>query len=88
MLKTAKTNPLNKYMTKVQSSIYWASEASPTLGCSIEISRDIYTKYSTLPSGISVYIVPKVGIFPEAGGRGKYSLPRVQYMPIFHKEGF
>ena len=48
----------------------------------------IYTKYSTLPSGISVYIVLKVGIFPEAGGRGKYSLPRVQYMPIFHKEGF
>ena len=47
-----------------------------------------YTKYSTLPSGISVYIVPKVGIFPEAGGRGKYSLLRVQYMPIFHKEGF
>ena len=26
----------------------------------------INTKYSTLPSGISVYIVPKVGIFPEA----------------------
>ena len=48
----------------------------------------IYTKYSILPSGISVYIVLKVGIFPEAGGRGKYSLPRVQYMPIFHKEGF
>ena len=22
--------------------VYWASEASPTLGCSIEISRDIY----------------------------------------------
>ena len=22
-------------------SVYWASEASPTLGCSIEISRDI-----------------------------------------------
>ena len=66
----------------------WASEASPTLGCSIEISRDIYTKYSTLLSGISVYIVPKVGIFSEAGGRGKYSLLRVQYMPIFHKEGF
>ena len=48
----------------------------------------IYTKYSTLPSGISVYIVPKVGIFPEAGGRGKYSLPRVQYIRILHKEGF
>ena len=24
---------------------YWASEASPTLGCSIEISRDIYIYY-------------------------------------------
>ena len=24
------------------SIIYWASEASPTQGCSIEISRDIY----------------------------------------------
>ena len=46
----------------------------------------IYTKYSTLPHGISVYIEPKVGIFSEAEGRGKYSL--VQYMPIFHKEGF
>ena len=23
--------------------LIWASEASPTLGCSIEISRDIYT---------------------------------------------
>ena len=53
-----------------------------------KIARTIYTKYSTLPSGISVYIVPKVGIFPKAGGRGKYSLPRVQYMPILHKEGF
>ena len=53
-----------------------------------ETYRHIYTKYSTLPSVISVYIVPKVVIFPEAGGRGKYSLPRVQYMPIFHKEGF
>ena len=48
----------------------------------------IYTKYSTFPRGISVYIEPKVGIFSEAESRGKYSLPRVQYMPIFHKEGF
>ena len=24
------------------NAINWASEASPTLGCSIEISRDIY----------------------------------------------
>ena len=27
---------------KTDSTINWASEASPTLGCSIEISRDIY----------------------------------------------
>ena len=25
-----------------QYDVNWASEASPTLGCSIEISRDIY----------------------------------------------
>ena len=35
------------------------------MGCSIEISRDIYYKYSTLPRGISVYVAPKVGIFPD-----------------------
>ena len=66
----------------------WASEASPTLGCSIEISRDIYI-LNIQPFRVEYrYILSKVGIFPEAGGRGKYSLPRVQYMPIFHKEGF
>ena len=27
---------------RVTTIYYWASEASPTLGCSIEISRDIY----------------------------------------------
>ena len=27
-------------------------------------------------------------MFSEAEGLGKYSLPRVQYMPLFHKEGF
>ena len=27
---------------------YWASEASPTLGCSIEISRDIYSTMSVI----------------------------------------
>ena len=49
------------------------------------------TIYTDIPLGkveYLEYIVPKVGIFPEAGGRGKYSLLRVQYMPIFHKEGF
>ena len=27
--------------------VYWASKASPTLGCSIEISRDIYNMFRT-----------------------------------------
>ena len=45
----------------------------------------IYHKYSTLPHGISADIAPKVGIFSEAGGRGKYSLPRMQYLSEFHK---
>ena len=29
------------------SRFYWASEASPTLGCSIEILRDIYVSVCT-----------------------------------------
>ena len=40
----------------------------------------IYYEYSTLSRGISINVAPKVGIFPEAEGRGKYSLPRVQYI--------
>ena len=64
------------------------SERDTLRSVQLRIADILYTKYSTLPSGISVYIVPKVGIFPEAEGRGKYSLPRVQYMPILHKEGF
>ena len=42
-----------------------ASEQGNVIG---SVRIHIYAKYSTLPSGISVYIVPKVGIFPEAGG--------------------
>ena len=36
---------------------------------------------------VSINVALKVGIFPEAKGRGKYTLPRVQYIPIFHKDG-
>ena len=32
----------NDLARPVMGTIFWASEASPTLGCSIEISRDIY----------------------------------------------
>ena len=35
----------------------------------------------------NIHITPKVGILPEAEGRGKYSLPRVQCVQIFHNEG-
>ena len=48
---------------------------------------DIYYKYSTLPRGISINIASKVGIFPEAEGRGKYSLPRVQYYRYSTRKG-
>ena len=32
----------SKFCKHGGKQVYWASEASPTLGCSIEISRDIY----------------------------------------------
>ena len=47
----------------------------------------IYYKYFTLPRGISINIAPEVGIFPEAEGRGKYSLPRVQYYRYSTRKG-
>ena len=49
----------------------------------VTILASIHCKYSTLPRGISIHIAPKVEIFPEAEGRVKYSLPRVQYVPIY-----
>ena len=33
---------VNIFVSKYSDCLYWASEASPTLGCSIKISRDIY----------------------------------------------
>ena len=58
--------------------------------CSIEISDTyiyIFFKYSTLPRGISINIAPKVGTFPEAEGRGKYSLTWVQYYRYSTRKG-
>ena len=46
--------------------------------------KNTYYKYSTL---LRVYIAPKVGIFPEAGSRGKYSLPRVRYILYSTRKG-
>ena len=53
----------------------------------METRRCISNIYSILPCKISIDMAPKAGMFPEAEGRGKYSLPRVQYVSIFHKEG-
>ena len=47
----------------------WASEASPTLGCSIEISRDIYIYIHYIPPPLIVH----------------FSMTRsVRYQPILH----
>ena len=75
------------------SSIYyivsWLSRLLSGLLYKFELVlyKCIYYKYSTLPRGIAINIAPKVGIFPEPEGWGKYSLPRVQYISIFHEEG-
>ena len=67
-----------------------ASKASETLLFVVQWkTRYVYTyyKYSILPRGISINIAPKVGIFPEAEGRGKYSIPRVQYYRYSTRKG-
>ena len=53
---------------------YWASEASPTLGCSIEISRDMYIAYYTSKSGIWLVISRVASYFhePEASANTAY----------------
>ena len=52
----------------------WESEASPTLGCSIEISRDIYIAYCTSKSGIWLVISRVASYFhePEASANTAY----------------
>ena len=42
MVYTRPQNVVTKVLVLHSIYINWASEASPTLGCSIEISRDIY----------------------------------------------
>ena len=52
LISKANTNLMYKNFNQVNN---WASKASPTLGCSIEISRDIYICRSVGPSvGMSV----------------------------------
>ena len=78
-LRTQQVNCMETFC--VNAGIWRASEARESLSgvYKLELVRYIYYKYSTLPRGISINIAPKVGIFPEAKGRGNYSLPRVQY---------
>ena len=55
----------------------WASEASPTMGCSIEISRDIYMyiiAYYTSKSGIWL-VISRVALYfhePKASANTAY----------------
>ena len=53
----------------------------------IYIHMYICYKCSTFPRRISIHIAPKVGIFPKVEGRGKYLLPKVIYVLMFHKGG-
>ena len=50
---------LTKYLVIFHADLcnksYWASEASPTLGCSIEISRDIYMFITYLPRSLYIF---------------------------------
>ena len=41
-LKTERKENNSNNSCGISNDLNWASEASPTLGCSIEISRDIY----------------------------------------------
>ena len=45
---------MSVYMHVNVSTNNWASEASPTLGCSIEISRDIYIYMLSVCRSMSV----------------------------------
>ena len=68
-------------MSRLLANNWRASEESEKLSVvyKFKLVRYIYYKHSTLLRGISINIALKVGIFPEAEGRGKYSLPRMQY---------
>ena len=53
-LKT-KRNDLARPVMGTIFLVNWASEASPTLGCSIEISRDIYMFITYLPRSLYIF---------------------------------
>ena len=44
------------HLTSSESACSWASKASPTLGCSIEISGDIYCQYVGMSVCLSYFI--------------------------------
>ena len=73
-----------------QGAHYWAIEASPTLGCSTKISRDICICYSTGRNYIRDIISRVVGIAEVKSHEAKPSvisplyLKLVQYIPEFH----
>ena len=42
----------DKSIAQLERTYNWASEASPTLGCSIEISRDIYVCFCRMSNHV------------------------------------
>ena len=63
------------YINKYISDLHWLQ---------LIVSRSLANyQYSSLPHRRTIHIAHKVGIIPEAKGRVKYSLPRVQYVLIF-----
>ena len=69
LLKTKRNDLARPVMGTIFLVSNWASEASPTLGCSIEISRDIY---------MYIYSILHILTIVFHGTR------TVEYQPIFH----
>ena len=70
LIGRGKRAPLWSVQSRFRVIHYWASEASPTLGCSIEISRDICCRYVV---GMSV-----VPYFLDWNAHSNTTRPRIQ----------
>ena len=76
--------PFQRFLVLVSSGYYvleMAGQARTT-----KVPGTYHIIYSTLSHAYCMHS-RYIGIFSEAKGRGKYSLSRVQYVSIFHKEG-
>ena len=91
-LRPRDTGVLFRYTPSTHGiTITYIRTASARICTPLIVSRSLRSltnyKYSTLPRGVLINIATKVGIFPEAEGRGKYSLPWVQYYRYSTRKG-